>query len=184
MRLFRRRSKVVSDEEAAPRYESSETEEEPEVVEETDVSSYRWTPASVLVALAGAALAVVGLVGLNRAEINSTWYQPVVEVANIEHTPLLAALEVGVGAVVIITALAGARTITALVLAATAIAAVVVAIDPEEFTRELAMERSWAIALAIMAAALAVLSVIPWPVGADRRHRVVRRHHYGPAQQH
>lgn len=185
MRTFRRRSEVVSDDEAAPQHMVGETEAEPEVVEETDVSSYRWTPASILIAFAGAALAVVGLVGLNRAEVNSTWYRPVVEVANIDHTPLLAAIEVGVGVVVAITALAGARTITALVLATTAVAALVVAIDPQEVTRELAIERSWAIALAIAAAALAVLSVMPWPVGADRRHRVVRRHHrYGPAQQH
>src|ERR671919_2571637 len=56
-----------------------------------------WNLGSVVVLLAGAALVVVGLVGAVRTGINSTWYRPVEEVAGVRHTPLLAAIEAGVG---------------------------------------------------------------------------------------
>jgi hypothetical protein len=163
-----------------------EAVEGPAHLERQDVTEYQWSPANVLVVLAGAALAAVGIAALARTEINSTWYTPVEAVANINHTPLLGAIEVGVGVVLVIFGLIGARAVTAFVCLAAAVAAAVAAIDPGLFETELAIERWWAITLAAAGGALAVLLMLPRPVvTAERRAPVVRRRGYGRAiQQH
>jgi hypothetical protein len=179
MRNFRRRTVAPTpDEETEPR----DTAHEGEVVDERDVTSKRWTPATLLAVTAGAALAAVGVIALTRTELDRSWYRPVEQVAEIDHTPLLAAIEIGVGALLVIFALAGFRSLATLVCLAAGIAALVAAIDPEQFSRELAIERPWAIVLAAGAGVLALLMVAPWPTGSDRTVR--REHHARPVQQH
>jgi hypothetical protein len=149
-----------------------------------EVVQYKWSPANVLVVLAGVALAALGILALIRTEINETWYTPVETVARINHTPLLAAIEVGVGALLVILGLLGVRMLTAFVCLAGAAAAAVAAMDPARFETELAIERWWAIALAAGGAALAVLLMLPRPMvtvdrtprGLRRRRRVVHQH--------
>jgi hypothetical protein len=137
---------------------------------------YKWSPANVLVVLAGVALAALGILALIRTEIDETWYTPVETVARIDHTPLLAAIEVGVGALLVILGLLGVRMLTAFVCLAGAVAAAVAAMDPARFETELAIERWWAIALAAGGAALAVLLMLPRPmVTVDRTPRGRRR---------
>jgi hypothetical protein len=141
-----------------------------------EMVQYKWSPANVLVVLAGVALAALGIVALIRTEINETWYTPVETVARINHTPLLGAIEVGVGALLVILGLLGVRTLTAFVCLAGAVAAAVAAMDPTRFETELAIERWWAIALAAGGAALAVLLMLPRPmVTVDRAPRGLRR---------
>jgi hypothetical protein len=82
--------------------------EGPPRFERWDLVEHRWNLGSVLVLLAGAALAVVGFVAAARTGINETWYRPVDEVAGLRHTPLLAAVEAGVGVLLVIAGLAGA----------------------------------------------------------------------------
>jgi len=143
------------------------------------VVQYKWSPANVLVVLAGVALAALGIVALIRTEVNETWYTPVETVARINHTPLLAAIEVGVGALLVILGLLGIRMLTAFVCLAGAVAAAVAAMDPARFETELAIERWWAIALAAGAAALAILLMLPRPmVTVDRTPRGRRRRRY------
>jgi hypothetical protein len=145
-----------------------------------EVVQYKWSPANVLVVLAGVALAALGIVALIRTEVNETWYTPVETVARINHTPLLAAIEVGVGALLVILGLLGVRMLTAFVCLAGAVAAAVAAMDPARFEAELAIERWWAIALAAGGAALAVLLMLPRPmVTVDRTPRGLRRRRYG-----
>ena len=149
-----------------------------------EVVQYKWSPANVLVVLAGVALAALGVVALIRTEVNETWYTPVETVARINHTPLLGAIEVGVGALLVILGLLGVRLFTAFVCLVCAVAAAVAAMDPARFETELAIERWWAIALAAGGAALAVLLMLPRPmVTVDRTRRgraygrrVVRQH--------
>ena len=141
-----------------------------------EVVQYKWSPANVLVVLAGVALAAVGVLALTRTEINETWYTPVETVARINHTPLLAALEVGAGALLVILGLLGVRMLTAFVCLVGAVAAAVAAMDPARFETELAIERWWAIALAAGGAALAILLMLPRPmVTVDRTPRGRRR---------
>lgn len=184
MRLLRRGNDDVVDSDVVDEPDRRVVTEPVEVIDRTEVVSYRWTPGSIVAVLAGGALAVVGVVALTRTEINSTWYSPVAEVANVSHTPLLAAIEVGVGAAVVLLALAGARLLTALVCMIAAVAAAVAAIDPAEVNRELAIERSWAVGIAAVAAAVAILLLPPWPTTVERREQPRRQRTFRrPARQ-
>ena len=123
-----------------------------------------------MVLLAGAALAVLGVVAAGRTGIDDTWYRPVAAVAGLRHTALLAGLEVGVGVLLVIAGLAGARGGAALVCITGAMAAGVAAIEPELVADELALERWWAVALAAAGAGLAVVSMVPWPHFVERHY--------------
>jgi hypothetical protein len=129
----------------------------PPTLERWDLVESRWSLGSVLVLLAGAALAVLGMVAAARTGINETWYQPVERVAGVRHTPLLAA-EAGVGVLLVISSLAGARGLAALVCIAKRVA------------EELALQRWWTIMLAAAGAGLAVVSMVPWPHFVERHY--------------
>lgn len=132
---------------------------EREVVDEVVVR--RWSIADALITALGAALAVVGVLGLVRAEVNGTWYQPVVEVATADHTPLLAAVEVGVGVLIALAGIARRRIIATLLGVGTAVAAAVAALETAEVSRELAIEDWWAWVLFAGGVLVALLAVVP-----------------------
>lgn len=117
----------------------------------------RWDVASMLAVAAGVALVVIGAIALVRAEIDSSWYDPVVSVLGADHTALLGGIEVGVGAVLIVAGLAGARAFAALVALLAGIGAAIAAIEPELVDRELALDRWWAVALAVGGILLALI---------------------------
>jgi hypothetical protein len=144
--------------------------EAPPALERWDLVESRWGLGSVVVLLAGAALAVLGAVAAGRTGIDDTWYRPVAAVAGLRHTALLAALEVGVGVLLVIAGLAGARGGAALVCITGAMAAGVAAIEPELVADELALGRWWAVALAAAGAGLAVVSMVPWPHFVERHY--------------
>jgi hypothetical protein len=144
--------------------------EEPLTLERWDRVESRWNLGSVVVLLAGAGLAVLGAVALARTGVNETWFRPVQEVAGIRHTPLLAAIEAGVGLLLVIAGLAGAPGLAAFVGIAAAMAAGVAALEPERVATQLATERWWLVALAVAAAGLAVLSMVPWPRFVERHY--------------
>jgi hypothetical protein len=139
-------------------------------LERWDLVESRWNLGSVLVLLAGAALAVVGVVAAARTGIDDTWYRPVEAVAGLRHTQLLAALEAAGGVLLVIAGLAGARGLAALVCITGAMAAGVAAIEPALVADELALQRWWAIALAAAGAGLAVVSMVPWPHFVERHY--------------
>jgi hypothetical protein len=144
--------------------------EEPPRLERWDRVESRWNLGSVLVLLAGAALSVLGAVALARTGIDRTWFGPTEEVAGIHHTPLLAAIEAGVGLLLVIAGLAGAPGLAAFVSIAAAMSAGVAALEPERVATQLATERWWLVALAVAAAGLAVLSMVPWPRFVERHY--------------
>jgi hypothetical protein len=144
--------------------------EEPPSLERWDRVESRWNLGSVLVLLAGAALAVLGAVALARTGIDETWFGPTAEVAGIRHTPLLGAIEAGVGSLLVIAGLAGAPGLAAFVCISAAMAAGVAALEPDRVAGQLATERWWLVALAVAGAGLAVLSMVPWPRFVERRY--------------
>jgi hypothetical protein len=148
----------------------SQVVEGPPTLERWDLVESRWNLGSVLVLLAGAALAVVGVVAAARTGIDDTWYRPVEAVAGLRHTQLLAALEAAGGVLLVIAGLAGARGLAALVCITGAMAAGVAAIEPALVADELALQRWWAIALAAAGAGLAVVSMVPWPHFVERHY--------------
>jgi hypothetical protein len=142
----------------------------PPRLERWDLVESRWSLGSVVVLLAGAALAVLGVAAAARTGINATWYRPVEQVAGLRHTPLLAAVETGVGVLLVVAGLTGARGLAALVCIAGAIAAGVAAIEAGRVAEELALPRWWAITLAAAGAGLAVVSMVPWPHFVERHY--------------
>jgi hypothetical protein len=144
--------------------------EAPPALERWDLVESRWGLGSVVVLLAGAALAVLGVVAAGRTGIDDTWYRPVAAVAGLRHTALLAGLEVAVGVLLVITGLAGARGGAALVCITGAMAAGVAAIEPELVADELGLQRWWAVTLAAAGAGLAVVSMVPWPHFVERHY--------------
>jgi hypothetical protein len=148
------------------------TLEEPPRLERWDRVQSRWNLGSALVLLAGAGLAVLGVVALARTGIDETWFGPTEEVAGIHHTPLLAAIEAGVGLLLVIAGLAGAPGLAAFVSISAAMAAGVAALEPDLVAEQAATERWWLVALAVAGAGLAVLAMVPWP-------RFVERHYTG-----
>jgi hypothetical protein len=144
--------------------------EEPPRLERWDLVQSRWNLGSVLVLLAGAALAVLGSVAAARTGINDTWFRPVENVAGIAHTPLLATVEAGVGLLLVIAGLAGTPGLAAFVAISGAMAAAVAALEPGLVGGELTPERWWLVALAVAGAGLAVLSMVPWPHFVERHY--------------
>lgn len=150
-------------------HDGEQQAEKPEVVggpprlERWDLVESRWNLGSVIVLLAGAALAVLGLAAATRTGIDGTWYGPVEDVAGIRHTPMLATVEAGVGLLLVAAGLAGAPGLAAFVCISAAMAAGVVALEPGLVADELAPERWWVIALAMAGAGLAILAMVPWP---------------------
>jgi hypothetical protein len=147
---------------------------EPPTLERWDRVQSRWNLGSVLVLLAGAALAVLGGVALARTGVDETWFRPVHDVAGIHHTPLLAAIEAGVGLLLVIAGLAGTPGLAAFVSISAAMAAGVAAVEPRLVSEQLAAERWWLVAVAVAGAGLAVIAMVPWP-------RFVERHYTGEA---
>jgi hypothetical protein len=115
----------------------------------------RWNPAAVLAVVAGAALAVVGLVAVIRTGLDDTWFRPEVEVLGANHTPLLGAAEIGIGVVLLLIGLLGNRALVGLAGIAAALVGTAVAVEPEELSR-VAVESWWA---AVLAAAGVVLAL-------------------------
>ena len=122
-------------------------------------SGRRWDLGSALAVAAGIALIVFGVLALVRTGVNSTWYEPVEQVLGMDHTPLLGAVEIGAGVLLVLAGLAGARMFAALVAAAIGVAATIVAIEPDVANPEFAIERSWAIAPAVGGFVLAFILV-------------------------
>jgi hypothetical protein len=141
--------------------------------EAVDRTTRRWDFGSALAVAAGVALIVIGAIALARTGVNETWYEPVETVAGMDHTPLLGAIEVGVGVLLVIAGLAGARMMAAFVAIVAGVGAVIAAIEPNEVEGELAIEQEWATGLAIAMFVLAFLLI----VSRERRHdrRIERR---------
>jgi hypothetical protein len=120
--------------------------------------------------VAGAALAIVGGVALMRTGIDQTWFQPRAEVLDANHTALLGVLEIGAGVALMIAGATGSRVLVAILGLALAMASAVVAVEPAELQRELAIERWWAW---VLAATGAVLALCALAAPFERRRAVV-----------
>lgn len=160
---FAARDRDVGDRPVPPARRRHETETTVETVRQ------RWDIGSLLAVASGVVLIVIGAVALVRTGVDTSWYDPVVRVAGIDHTALLGAVEVGVGALLVLAGLAGARTFAALVALVAGVGATLVAIEPDLVDRELALERGWAIALAAGGILLALVLVMARGRNVERR---------------
>lgn len=136
---------------------------------ESEVVIERWSIADALVAVIGAGLALVGGLALVRTGVDSSWYRPVERVADADHTPLLGAIELGAGVLLMLTAAARSRALPALTGLGIAVAGALAAIENNEVSRELAIEERWAWLLAGVGVLVTIVSLVP-----PRRRRVER----------
>ena len=131
---------------------------------------------NALAIIGGGVLAVIGIVALLRGDLNDTWDQPVTTVLRIDHTPLLAALEVAAGAVLVLFGMTGRRFMALFAAVGLAIAAAVAAIEPGRLATQYALEEWWAWTVAGAAAFVALVLMLPSrrrevPVTERRVHR-------------
>ena len=130
-----------------------------EVVDEVVIR--HWSVADLLITVAGAAVATAGALGLARAEVNSTWYEPVVQVAGANHTPLLAAIELAAGILIVLAGVARRRIVSTLLGVALGVTAAVVALQVGEVRTELAIEQWWAWVMCGAGAFVALMALVP-----------------------
>lgn len=119
----------------------------------------RMSAGSVLAVVVGASLAVVGLIAVLRAGVDGTWFRPLVEVLEADHTALLGVLEIGAGVLLVLVGLTGRRIPVAVLGLAMALGATALAIEPDELQRELAIEPWWAWTLAAAGAVLVLAAL-------------------------
>jgi hypothetical protein len=156
------------------RHEEPLRTDDVEYVDRTVAPSYAttvaggWTVGGALVAAVGVAVALVGLVALVRAGVDDTWFRPVVQVLDANHTALLGALELGAGALLILAGALQWRGLAALVGLAMIVGGVFGAIETSEVSRQLAIEDWWAWTGAGAGALVALAALIPTTRGEWR----------------
>jgi hypothetical protein len=131
---------------------------------------------NLLAIAAGATLAIIGIVALVRGDLNESWDTPVTTVLDIDHTPLLAALEVAAGALLVLFGMTGRRFLAMLAAVGVAVAAAVAAVEPGRLATQYALEEWWAWTVAGAAAFVALVLMLPSrrrdvPVTERRFHR-------------
>jgi len=136
---------------------------------ESEVVVEQWSVADAIVAVIGAGFAVVGALVLIRTGIDGSWFRPVEEVADVRHTPLLGAIEVGGGVLLMLAAASRSRALPAICGLGLAVAGALAAIENDQVVRELAIEERWAWFLAGTGLLVMIVSLVP-----PRRRRVER----------
>ena len=134
----------VADRRVPDRTEIVEQPVEPRLATERDVAVERWSLSDVLIALVGAAMTVVGAIALVRTGVDRSWYRPVTEVLEANHTPLLGAIEVGAGVLLMLAGAFRSRALAALIGLAMVVGGILGAVETSEVSRELAIEDWWA----------------------------------------
>lgn len=123
------------------------------------VVSRRYDPASGAGALLGLALIVLGGVALARTGTDAPFSTPVIDVMGWTHDAPLAVTELASGLLLLLAALSGFRGFLLFVSALVAAGALVLAIEPTAIDR-LAIDRSMAVVLAIVAGVVFLMAAI------------------------
>ncbi len=135
----------------------------------------RLNPASVVCGIAGAAILILGLVALARADMDGTFNEPIFQVAGFDHTQLLAFVEIVLGGMLL--AAAGTSSLSGMRVlgSATVIAAFVALIEPNVLGGNLEIEGGYATLILILGAAtLIAAAVLPT---IERQSSRVSTHH-------
>ncbi len=122
----------------------------------------RFAPDSIIAALVGLVITIVGLIAITRGGFNGSMRVPVVEVLGFTHTTVLGLIEIVVGVCLLIAGSTGSRSSAIFVAAIMGIGAFVGAVQIKSFKSLLALESGMAW-LAVIAAVVVVLSALLVP---------------------
>jgi hypothetical protein len=122
----------------------------------------RFAPDSLIAALAGLLLLVVGLIAVVRGGFNGPMSDPVVSVIGFTHTTLLGLIEITIGLCLLLSGAARSRTGEVFFGAVLGIGAFVGAVQTTSFKKSLALESGLAW-LAVFGAIVVVLAALVMP---------------------
>lgn len=130
---------------------------------ETRVASRttRFTPAALVAAIVAIGLLVLGGITAARAGVDSTLDEPVVTVAGFTATALLGLIEIAFGLLLLIAALAQARSVILFLGITGGVMALVAVFQPSVGEGSLALERGFAVFFAIVMAVIILTSLLP-----------------------
>ena len=138
---------------------------EPSSVASRDVvrttSSRKFAVDSMIAALVGTFLLVIGMLAMLRAGLGGTLRLPVVEVLGFTHTAVLGIAETAIGLMLLIAGASQSRSGALFLGVVLAIAGFIGAVQIDSFKKYWALEKSfaWLVAIAGLAVALAALLV-------------------------
>ena len=124
--------------------------------------STRIAPDSVIAALVGLALLLVGLIAVTRGGFDGDMSDPVVQVLGFSHTTTLGLIEVALGVFLLIAGATRSRAAALFFGSVLGVAGFVGAVQTESFQKSLALESAMAW-LAVVAGVVVVLSALMLP---------------------
>ena len=152
---------------------------------ETRSRAMAWSPAQIIALMIGGAAIVFGVVALARTGLNTDhWTTPVASVLGVEHTPVLALIEIGFGVLMVFSAMGpGGRPVMALLSAIALAFGILVVADAwsSSFARWFAVSdiNGW---LYVVVGAVGIVSATMMPTVYGHERRTVRdRRHVGRA---
>ena len=121
-------------------------------------------PDAIVAGAVGLVILVVGLLAMVRAGLGGDLREPVVQVLGFSHTAILAIIEVGLGAALLIAGATASRSGALFLGTAAAVAGFIGAVQTKSFVTSLALEASlaWWVCVAGVAVALMALVVPRW----------------------
>lgn len=131
----------------------------------------RFTPSALVAGIAAIALLLVGGITAARAGIDSTLDEPVVEVANYTATALLGLIELAFGLMLLMAALTRSRRSILFLGIVGGVLALVAVFQPSAGRGWLAIERGFAVWVAIGMGVVAATALLP----TVRRSNVIQR---------
>jgi len=138
-----------------------------------------WSPAQIIGLIAGIGFIVLGVVSVIRTGFDTgDIYRPHEVVWNFPHSPLLAVIEIGFGALLVIASVVpgGARGLLAFLGAVSLAFGIVVLVEqtPNRLNDWLGVTRRSGLLYTIVGAVVLISALLSPVFGADRRRRVVR----------
>lgn len=135
----------------------------------------RMDPSRIVAMLAGIGLLVLGTVVLLDTGFDGWPSEPVTEVANLQHTPLLGVVDVGLGVLLLVAAATWSRALSTFTAALMIAAGLVAIFATEDLPDELATTSDYGWMLVIVGAIVMVVDFVVPSIG--RRQRVVHSAH-------
>ena len=134
----------------------------PVVAQVRTAYSSRLAPDSIIAALVGLVLLLVGLIAITRGGFDGDMSDPVVQVLGFSHTTTLGLIEAALGLFLVIAGATRSRSAALFFGTALGVAGFVGAVQPESFQTSLALESSMAW-LAVVAGVVVVASALMLP---------------------